>query len=117
MTDHAQPRPRSSALALCAAVTPALVRRSLAVSVVVGGLLFAITRPEHAFRAGFQAFLSRNRIDEEVIDAIVGHLVRSVRSRHYAGAESLWERMVEAMELLPPIEWRGQSDAKVVQLR
>ena len=76
-----------------------------------------ITRPEHAFRAGFQAFLRGKRVDEEVIDAIVGHRGRSVRSRHYAGAESLWERMVEAMDELPPIAWEAVPGAAVVPLR
>lgn len=64
-----------------------------------------IGRPEHAFRAGLQAFMRRGGVDEEVIDAIVGHGGRSVRSRHYAGPESLWDRMVEAMETVPAIRW------------
>jgi integrase len=67
-----------------------------------------IARPQHAFRAGFQAFMRGERVDEEVIDALVGHHGRSLRGRHYAGSDTLWDRMVEAMGKLPPIEW-GES--------
>ena len=42
VTDRERLPPRTSVRALCAAVTPGLLRRSLAVSAVVGGLLFAI---------------------------------------------------------------------------
>lgn len=78
-----------------------------------------ITRPEHAFRAAFQAFLRKKSVGEEVIDALVGHHGRSVRARHYAGTDSLWERMEEAMALLPPIDWRGPKvkGGKVVEMR
>jgi integrase len=66
-----------------------------------------IARPQHAFRAGFQAFMQSEGLAEEVIDALVGHHGRSLRGRHYAGSETLWDRMVEAMGKLPPIDWRG----------
>jgi integrase len=75
-----------------------------------------LSRPEHAFRAGLQAFLRKERVGEEVIDAIVGHGGRSVRTRHYAGVESLWDRMVEAVDKLPPIDWGEPRGAKVVRL-
>lgn len=79
-----------------------------------------ISRPQHAFRAGFQAFLRRERVEEEVIDALVGHHGRSVRSRHYAGNDTLWDRMREAVDLLPPVDWVGPQElkeGKVVELR
>jgi len=68
-----------------------------------------IARPQHAFRAGFQAFMRAERVDEEVIDALVGHHGRSLRGRHYAGSDTLWDRMVEAVEKLPPIDWEGEQ--------
>jgi integrase len=64
-----------------------------------------IARPQHAFRAGFQAFLRRERVAEEVIDALVGHHGRSLRARHYAGTDSLWDRMVEAVDGMPAVDW------------
>ena len=79
-----------------------------------------IARPQHAFRAGFQAFMRSQGIGEEVIDALVGHHGRSLRARHYAGTDSLWERMVEAMALLPVIDWRGpvgEQGSNVVELQ
>jgi integrase len=75
-----------------------------------------IARPQHAFRAGFQAFLRRERVEEEVIDALVGHHGRSLRARHYAGNDTLWDRMVEAVDLMPPVKWRGPS-GRVLPLR
>lgn len=78
-----------------------------------------ISRPEHAFRAAFQAHLRKKSVAEEVIDALVGHHGRSVRARHYAGSDSLWERMQEAMDHLPPVDWTGPKEkaGKVVELR
>ena len=79
-----------------------------------------IARPQHAFRAGFQAFLRSQRVEEEVIDALVGHHGRSIRARHYAGTDTIWDRMSDAMDLLPPIDWRGPVDAEdsnVVELK
>ena len=70
-------------------------------------------RPEHAFRACFQAALRERSISEEVIDALVGHQGRSTRDRHYAGHDTLLDRMRAAVEALPPIDWNGP---KVVSL-
>ncbi len=66
-------------------------------------------RPEHAFRACFQAVLRELRASEEVIDALVGYQGRSTRDRHYAGHDSLLDRMREAVDGLPPIDWRGPT--------
>lgn len=71
-----------------------------------------IARPQHAFRAGFQAFLRSERVAEEVIDALVGHHGRSLRARHYAGPDTLWDRMREAVDLLPVIDWQGPKAVK-----
>ncbi len=76
-----------------------------------------ISRPEHAFRAAFQAFLTSHGVDELVVDALVGHRGRSVRTRHYAGADVLWDRMVEAVDLLPAIDWVGPKGGAVIPLR
>lgn len=74
-------------------------------------------RPEHAFRAAFQAHMRALGIMDEVIDALVGHHGRSTRGKHYAGNETLWERMEDAVKLLPAIDWGSAQDGKVVQLR
>ena len=76
-----------------------------------------IARPEHAFRAAYQAFLTSEGVDEMVVDALVGHRGRSVRTRHYAGADVLWDRMVEAVALLPAIDWVGPEGGAVIPLR
>jgi len=66
-----------------------------------------IARPQQAFRAGFQAYMRGAGVGEEVIDALVGHRGRSVRSRHYAGSDTLEDRMRAAVDGMPPIDWRG----------
>ena len=66
-----------------------------------------IARPQQAFRAGFQAYMRGAGVGEEVIDALVGHRGRSVRSRHYAGSDTLEERMRVAVDGMPPIDWGG----------
>lgn len=76
-----------------------------------------ITRPEHAFRAAFQAFLTSHGVDELVVDALVGHRGRSVRARHYAGADAVWDRMVDAVALLPAIDWTGPEAGDVIPMR
>ncbi|MEQ1501961.1 MAG: tyrosine-type recombinase/integrase [Myxococcota bacterium] len=66
-----------------------------------------VARPEHAFRSAFQATLRSSGVPEEVIDALVGHHGHSTRDRHYVGHDTLVDRMREAVQDLPPIEWRG----------
>jgi integrase len=78
-----------------------------------------IARPQQAFRAAFQAFLRSKGVGDEVIDALVGHTGRSVRERHYAGPDSLWDRMAEAVALIPDVDWLGpdrRADGKVVEI-
>jgi integrase len=69
-----------------------------------------IARPEHAFRAAFQAALRLAGVGDEVIDALVGHHGQGTRGRHYAGHETLLPRMRHAVDGLGPIDWRGPSD-------
>lgn len=77
----------------------------------------ARARPEHAFRAGLQAFWRRQGVDEVVIDALVGHHPSSTREKHYAGPEELMDQMREAVALLPAIDWTGPRETgKVVRL-
>jgi integrase len=66
-----------------------------------------IARPEHAFRSAFQATLRSSAVPEEVIDALVGHHGHTARERHYAGHDTLLERMREAVTEMAPIDWRG----------
>ncbi len=63
-------------------------------------------RPEHAFRAAFQAALEAAGVREEIIDAFVGH-AGSLRSRHYVDAGSRAAAMRAAVETLPPVDWKG----------
>lgn len=71
-------------------------------------------RPEHAFRAAFQAALRVAGVAEPVIDALVGHHGKTVRSRHYAGADTLLPQMAAAVGTLPPIDWVGPVDKGTV---
>lgn len=64
-------------------------------------------RPEHAFRAGFQAFLDGQGVRDSVIDFLVGHSPKSVRGRHYA--PPTMEQLRLAVELLPPIAWAVEA--------
>lgn len=73
------------------------------------------TRPDHAFRAAFQAHLVRQRVSEEVIDILVGHGGRSVRRQHYVGDEEREEALREAVATLPPIVL-SRPRGKVVRL-
>lgn len=68
-----------------------------------------IARPDHAFRAAFQAHLVTAGIRDEVIDALVGH-VGGLRERHYVGASSRLGAMRDAVALIPPIGW-GEAEA------
>jgi integrase len=80
------------------------------------------SRPDHAFRAALQAALVVVGVRDEVIDALVGH-VGGVRARHYVLMEDARATaMRAAVDLLPPIDWRGPGAAEdepdnVVQLR
>lgn len=79
-----------------------------------------IARPEHAFRAGFQAALRVAGAAEAAIDELVGHHGKTVRARHYVGSDSLWEPMRAAVDAMPPIDWLGPKELpneKVVRLR
>ncbi len=67
-------------------------------------------RPEHAFRSSFQAALRLGSVPDEVIDALVGHHGRGTRGRHYAGHETLFPRMREAVDGLGAIDWEGPRD-------
>ena len=58
-----------------------------------------IARPEHAFRAAFQAFMEGQGVRDSVIDYLVGHSPSSVRGRHYAPPTP--EQLREAVALLP----------------
>ncbi len=71
-----------------------------------------LARPEHAYRAAFQAHLARAGVAEHVVDALVGHR-GSTRYRFYVRPEDLLELQREAVALLPPLDWRSN----VVQLR
>jgi integrase len=66
-------------------------------------------RPDHAFRAAFQAYLVRKGVRDEVIDALVGH-AGGLRERHYVNSlEERWDAMVEAVALIPPIAWKKEE--------
>lgn len=67
-------------------------------------------RPEHAFRPSFQAALRLASIHDKVIDALVGHRGRGTRSGHYAGHETLFPLMREAVDGLGAIDWEGPRD-------
>lgn len=67
------------------------------------------TRPDHAFRAAFQAHLVRKGVRDEVIDLLVGH-AGGVREKHYVDEEARWEAAVEAVALIPPIDWQAPVD-------
>jgi hypothetical protein len=63
-------------------------------------------RPDHAFRAAFQAHLVRHGVQDAIIDKLVGHS-EGLRARHYVDADAMWPAMVAAVALLPPIDWSG----------
>lgn len=72
-------------------------------------------RPDHAFRAAFQAFMESKGVREAVIDHLVGHAPQSVRGKHYAPATEA--QLEEAVRLLPAIDWAAPAAANVVSLR
>jgi integrase len=65
----------------------------------------AAARPEHAFRAAFQAHLTDARVDADVVDFLVGHASGGVREKHYG--RELLAKARAAVDALPPIDWRG----------
>lgn len=75
-------------------------------------------RPEHAFRAAFQAHLRIAGVPEPVIDALVGHHSSTTRAKHYAGLDTLESAMRVAVDGMPPIDWAGPGArrAKVVPM-
>lgn len=72
------------------------------------------TRPDHAFRAAFQAHLVEAGVRDETIDLLVGH-AGGLREQHYVNADPRWPAAVAAMALIPPIDWQGPG-ANVVPL-
>ncbi len=58
-------------------------------------------RISHYMRAGLQRHLRRRRVEDRVIDLLVGHQGASVRDRHYDRGD--WEELVAAVAQLPPV--------------
>lgn len=78
------------------------------------------TRPDHAFRAGFQEHLVRTGIRDECIDLLVGHAT-GLRGKHYLSDDARWEAMTAAVATIPPIDWQGpgvlEAPDNVVELK
>lgn len=71
-------------------------------------------RPDHAFRAAFQAALEAGGFGEAVVDWLVGHAPKSTRGKHYARpAEAVLRAAVDAS---PAVDW-GDARDNVVPLR
>ena len=71
-------------------------------------------RPDHAFRAAFQAALDASGYGESVVDWLVGHAPKSTRGKHYARpAENILRAAAGA---IPAIDW-GDARDNVVPLR
>ncbi|MEQ1569578.1 MAG: site-specific integrase [Myxococcota bacterium] len=71
-------------------------------------------RPDHAFRASFQAALEANGYGEALVDWLVGHAPKTTRGKHYARpAENILRAAVDS---IPAIDWRESRD-NVVPLR
>lgn len=58
-------------------------------------------RISHYMRAGLQRHLRRRRVEDRVIDLLVGHTGSSVRDRHYDRGD--WEELVAAVAQVPPV--------------
>ena len=67
-----------------------------------------IARPDHAFRAAFQAYLESVAVRDSVIDFLVGHAPASVRGKHYAPPTP--EATRAAVERIPAIDWTGGEE-------
>ena len=81
-----------------------------------------LARPDHGFRAALQEHLVEKGIRDEVIDALVGHVGKSTRSRHYSGPAALFQAVREVVDALPAIDWKGKAAEgeqpdNVVQMR
>ena len=63
-------------------------------------------RPEHSFRAAFQAFLVEHRVAGDVVDFLVGHAGSGVRETHYG--RDLMGASRRAVECLPAVDWSRQ---------
>ena len=64
-------------------------------------------RPEHAFRAAFQAHQRLAGVAEPGIDALVGHDSSTTRAPHHAGIDTLVPPMRGAVDALPPVDGSG----------
>ncbi len=73
------------------------------------------TRPDHAFRAAFQAALDEAGVSDSTIDWLVGHAPKSTRSRHYARPSDNVLR--EAVERVTQIDWQGMDPLSVMTTR
>lgn len=65
------------------------------------------SRPDHAFRAGFQSALEDQGVRSIVVDFLVGHAPASVRGKHYSPAK--WPELEHAVRALPPIDWQREA--------
>lgn len=75
-----------------------------------------IGRPDHAFRAAFQAHLVTAGVRDEVIDALVGH-AGGLRERHYVDPGARMEAMRAAVALIPPVDWAVEGEgAQIIAL-
>jgi integrase len=63
------------------------------------------TRPDHAFRAAFQAALADVGVSDSTIDWLVGHAPKTTRARHYARPSDNVLR--QAVAKVDPIAWDG----------
>lgn len=63
------------------------------------------SRPDHAFRAGYQAFLTDSRVDTDVVDFLVGHAGNGIRETHYG--RDFDELARDAVDSIPRIDWTG----------
>lgn len=64
-------------------------------------------RPDHGFRAAFQAHLTAARVSADVVDFLVGHR-GDLRGTHYG--RDLIEEARAAVDALPPIDWGGERE-------
>ena len=72
-------------------------------------------RPDHAFRAAFQAKLADEGVADNVIDWLVGHAPRTTRARHYSRPSELV--LVRAIEHVPRIDWQSEGTNVLQMLR
>ena len=64
-------------------------------------------RPDHAFRAGFQACLEAAGHAPVVVDWLVGHSPTSTRVRHYTRPAA--QALRAAVDSIPPVDWTDAS--------